>query len=204
MGMATETRKQVATRFQRVQQVQRSNRSPGTVAFFALSRYNQRRPASLLHHARSHNAHHPAVPALAVKYQRELAGQVRLSREPILNLAEDSGLFGLPLQIEQVQFSGDLTATLRVLASEELDYVAGHVHATGGVDARTDTKSDVSRCQPAPGFRQTGNLQQRFEAAVYRTAQSFQAQLGNGPVLSLQRHGISYGGDGRHFEKRVC
>ena len=56
-------------------------------------------------------------------------------------------LFLLTMAVELVEPIGDFASANRILYAEEFDDVAGHVHAAGGVDARSDTKSDFPRSE---------------------------------------------------------
>src|SRR5262249_54058686 len=111
---------------------------------FAIPRHNQRRPASFFHHARGHDADHATMPALAIEHQAELSGEIGLGGKLVLNLADDPGLFRLTLQVELVELCSNLAAALAVLGRKKFDDVTGHIHASGGVDARADAKPNVA------------------------------------------------------------
>ena len=67
--------------------------------FFALDGYNQRRPSCLLHDARSYDADDASVPAISVEHHAELARQIRLSGESLLDLGYDARFFALAIQV---------------------------------------------------------------------------------------------------------
>src|SRR5262249_32925395 len=102
--------------------------------------------------ARSHNTNHAAVPAIAVKDHAESSGEVRRSRQLLFDFFHDTGFFALPLGVQPVEFFRNLPAACRIFAGKQLDDVTGHVHSTGGVDARPQAKTDVTRVEFAAGF----------------------------------------------------
>src|ERR1041384_5032896 len=141
------------------------------------------------------------MPAFAIKNHAVLAGEIRLGRKLLFNLSYNPRFFLLALKVELVQLFGNLLAAYLVFAGEELDHVARHIHASGGVDARPQTKAHIAGSERT-AIRQPGDLHQRLEAAIHRPAEPFKPQPGNNSVLAHQRHGIGDSGNGNHLEKR--
>src|SRR5215472_4975642 len=124
-------------RLQRFQEMQRRDGAARAVRFFALDGYNQCRPAGLLHDARSYNADDTPVPAVSIEHHAELTSEIRLSGEPLLDLGYDARFFALAIQVQLIQFGGDLPASRLVFAGKQFDHIASHVHAPGSVDPRS-------------------------------------------------------------------
>src|SRR5947199_8361642 len=124
MSMAAKAGKQSPAGLQGIEQVKRRYRAARAMRFFSISDDDQRRPPSLFHHARSHNANHAPMPSITVKYHAEFLCQRRIGGKLGLDLRHDARLFILPLSVQQVQLFSNLAAAYRVFASEQLNHVA--------------------------------------------------------------------------------
>ena len=105
------------------------------------------------------------------------------------------------MAVELVKPIGDFACPYWIFHAEEFDDVAGHIHAAGGVDARRDSKSDLSRSKGAA--TELRYFQQGFEAGIDGRSQAFQSQLGKDAILSGERHRVSDGRNRNHFHERL-
>ena len=62
----------------------------------------------------------------------------------LVNLGDNPLLFRLALQIELIQLFRNIFAAGLVFAGEEFNHVARHIHPSGGIDARPQSKSYIA------------------------------------------------------------
>ena len=114
----------------------------------------------------------------------------------------ECGGFGLAaFAVEALELGGQFGGAGPVTGGEELDHIRGHVHASGGVDARRKTEGYIEAGDGARGWIECRGGKEGAQAEARRAAQLAQTKRGDDAVFALERHGVSDGGDGGHFEK---
>src|SRR5262249_28016430 len=141
-------------RLQSFQQVESRNGAARSMRFFSLSGDDQSRAAGFFYHARGDDADYAAVPSIAIEDHTELFCQLRFLSEPRFDFRNDACFLVLPLGIEQVEFFCNLTATLRNFTGKQLNDITRHVHASGGIDSRAETKAYIAGSEGTPTVRQ--------------------------------------------------
>src|ERR1051326_8171503 len=118
--------------------MQCGNGASGAVAVLAIGGHDQGRTAGPLDDPGSDDANHSSMPAFAIKDQAERIRKFRSSSQSLLDFGYNSRFFILPFSIEGIQFCGDLTASMRILAGKQLDYIACYVHSSRCVNPRPE------------------------------------------------------------------
>src|SRR6266404_4448467 len=95
----------------------------------------------------SRDAYHAAMPTVAIHLHAVRFAQSGLLVKPTKNAVHDAPLFFLTLSIQLIQPARNLPGTLHVFLVEKVDHVAGHVHASGSVQARRDAETNFGRGQ---------------------------------------------------------
>ena len=146
-GVAAEAREQLRAAFDGVEQLKAVNGAAGTVGDFAFEAFldadDDRRLGGAFDHARGQNADDAAVPAFAVDHQQMVGVQLRIGRQTGFDGDERSGFRVSALAVEPFQLGGQFGGTGRVAGGEQLDHLAGHVHAPRGIDARSQPEGHV-------------------------------------------------------------
>ena len=107
----------------------------------SVARYHQNRTPVSFHDAGCSDAYDATVPAIAVNHHAEGIAQRGFTFYAGVNRFQNAPFFFLPFGIELVEFVRQFARPGFILHTEQFDDVAGHIHAAGGVDARSDTKS---------------------------------------------------------------
>ena len=87
-----------------------------------------------------------------------------------------------------------------VAGEEELDYVAGDVHAAGGVDAGGEAEAYFDGGGRAVEG-DLGDLHEGAEAGLDGVAELAEAEGDDGAVFAGERDGVGDGGDGDELEE---
>src|SRR5258706_9050210 len=173
----------------------------GPVGFAVFQGNYQRGAAIALDDARGGDADDAAMPAFALDYGAVGGAQRGVVAEALDNGGKDFPLGVLAVSVELVEASGDVAGLRGILGGEEIDDAAGHVHASGGIDARADAKADVGGGERAFAV-ELGDFEEGFESGVDGLAQASKAEFGEDAVLSGERDDIGDGADGGDFEER--
>ena len=102
--------------------------------------------------------------------------------------------------IEAVEFLGERLRAAGVAREEELDDVAGDVHAAGGVDARGDAEAYFGGGGWAVE-RDLGDLHEGAKAGLDGVAELAETERDDGAVFAGERDGVGDGGDGDELEE---
>src|SRR6266481_3445299 len=111
--------------------MERPNRSSRAVRFVSFTRDDERWPPVAFHHPRRRDANHAAMPAFAIHHYAIRFPQRGLFIKTTKDAVHDAPLFFLTLGVQLVEPAGNLPCSLHVFLIEKVDYVAGHVHASG-------------------------------------------------------------------------
>src|SRR5262249_45361562 len=148
------------TRFQCIKQMKSLYGSPGSIRLIFLAGDNQYGTTMFFHDARRGNPDHAPVPAFAVDDNAKRIANCRFFREPLFDAFDEAALFVLPLGIELIEPPRDLPRAVGVFDTEQFDYVAGSVHATGGVETRRDAEANFGGGERA-AVREFSNFNKR-------------------------------------------
>src|SRR5580698_5692801 len=105
------------------------------------------------------------MPTVTVDHQAEGIEQRGLFFEARMDGIENSALFGLTLSVELIELAGDLAGARGVFHAKEFDHVAGNIHAAGGIDSRSNAKSNFTGCKRPTGYLR--DFEQRLEPGIY-------------------------------------
>src|ERR1700692_3067230 len=144
MRVSPVAREKTMRRFDRLEQVEGTNRTARSKRLFSVARDDDCGAVITLDTPRSRNAEDAAMPAFAIHHDAVSLAQRRLAADPLFHRSQDSPLFFLPVGVEPVKLAGQLPGAKRVLHAEELDHVASHIHAPGGVDAGSNAECNFS------------------------------------------------------------
>src|SRR5690349_4301757 len=81
---------------------------------------------------------------------------------------------------------------------EEFDDVTGDVHASGGVETRSDSEGNILRTQAA-GY--LAKPEQLLQTGIHWVTQTFEAEADEDAVFARKGHSIRDGSDGSPLEK---
>src|SRR6266478_1150138 len=107
VGMSAIAGKNIAARFECVEQVECRDGTSGTMAFVTIARNDQRGPAITLDDPRGRDSNHAAVPAVSVNDDAESIVKSRFLSETGIDRIQDSALFLLTLSVELIEPVGD-------------------------------------------------------------------------------------------------
>src|SRR5664280_2506477 len=133
MRVSAKTGKQLRTRFQRLQQMERFDGAARAMRFAILAGEDERRTPISLHDASSANTNHTAMPTFAFQDQTVSLAHLGRRFELALDLFQNALLFLLPVAVKLVKPNGYVRRFGCVLLGEQLNDMLGHVHAAGGV-----------------------------------------------------------------------
>src|ERR1700722_13570465 len=149
--------------------MKRANRAAGAECFSAVPRNYYRGTVVALDDPRRGDADDTAVPALSVDDDAVGVEKCGIAGEAFFHGTQDSPLFLLAVGVEMIEFRGEFAGSGRIFHAEEFDHVAGHVHAAGGVDSRSDAEAYFA----GRGRTLGGNLrdfEQGLEPGIHRAA----------------------------------
>ena len=201
VGMASETREKLAAGFEGIKQVESRDGAAGTECLFAFTRNNECRARVTLDDARCRNADDAAMPAVAIDHHAVRLAQRGLTGEPLLNALDDVPLLVLSVGIELIEASGNFARAFQIFHAEQIDHIARHVHAAGGIQSRRDAEGDFGRSKSA-AVTKFRHFEQRLQPGIYGPAQSLKAEFCEHAIFAEQRHGIRDGGDGDDLHER--
>src|SRR5882757_4181987 len=166
-----------------------------------LRRNDQRGTAIALNNPRGCDADDTAMPALPLDHGAVGGTQAGISVHSLDDGSEDLTLGFLALVVELVEASSNFAGLRRIFGGKEIDHAAGHIHTSGGVDARADTEANVPS-REWPFAVELCHLEKSFESGVDRLAQTSEAEFGEDAVLSGKWDYVGNGADGGDLEER--
>src|SRR2546423_448057 len=158
MRMTTKLLKQIRARSQPMQQVIRFNASSGAMGHAAVNRQHDTRSIQPLSNLRRGDSDHAAMPALARDHRNVRVLSLLYLRDREI---DDLLLHYLPLFVASVKMVCEPPCFLGIARIKELDDCARRIHASGGVDAWSESKSEIVCCH-ALAVSATGDAHQRF------------------------------------------
>jgi len=176
------------------------DRPSRAVGFVPVTRDDQRWPPVAFHHPRRRNANHAAMPALVVEHHAVGFAQRGFFFQTTFDARHDATFFFLPLGVQLVKPPGDLAGALHIFLVKQIHHVASHIHASGGVQARSDAEGNLGRRQraPSPSFATSSSA---FRPTL-TGRRSPAIQLREHAILAQQGDCIGDGGDGHNFHER--
>ncbi len=110
-----------------------------------------------------------------------------------VDLFENLLLGELAVAVQLAELGRHFRGTSFIFLGEQSDHAFGHIHASGGIQARCDAKCDVAGAERARAVELAAG-QECFQSGIARIAKALQAELGKNAVFADQWHGV---GDGR-------
>src|SRR5437879_8590377 len=110
-----------------------------TIGVFTVSGDHECGPGVSLNHTTCCDTNHAAMPPIAIEHNTECIAKIRFRFEARLDLLHDAPLFFLALAIELVEAGGKFPSAGRILHTEQVDNVEGHVHASRRIESRRYT-----------------------------------------------------------------
>ena len=115
---------------------------------------------------------------------------------------DDFGFGVAALLVERMKLGGERTGVLGIVRQEHTNHVLRVVHAAGGVDARSDLKSDLARAGRA-AIEHSRNFQQRAQAGIADLLQAVEAVLDDHAIFARQGNHVGDGSDGHQLQERL-
>src|SRR5215475_9170003 len=104
---------------------------------------HQRRPSVALDHTSRRDADDATMPPVAVDHDAMRVAEIGLLFKARLDGLKDAALFFLAVTVELIESTGNLPRPSRFPDAEKLDDIAGHIHPSGGVQARCDAEGNL-------------------------------------------------------------
>ena len=181
--MSAVAGEKVAARFNGFEEVESANGAAGPECFFTFTR------------------DHDCGTVIAFEHSGCGDAEGRIGAETLFDCGQDFAFFLLTVGVETIEFGGEFAGADSILHAEQFDHVAGHVHASGGVDTRRDSEGHLGRRWWPLG----GNLrdfQQSFQAGVHGLAQGVQSKAGKNSILTSEGNCIGNCGYRYHLHER--
>ena len=186
-----------------VEEVEAGDGAAGAVGLLVFVGEDEGGAAGAVDYAGGEDAEDSAMPGGVVEDDASGGeGLVRVAHgfELALDGVEGVGFGGATGGVEAVEFLGQFLRAAGVTGEEELDYVAGDVHAAGGVDAGGDAEAYFGGGGGAVEG-DLGDLHEGAQAGLDGVAELAEAEGYDGSVFAGEWDGVGDGGDGYQLEE---
>src|SRR5215468_8816693 len=142
--MSAKASEEMRTGLERIQEMKRTNRAPGTVGFVAFAGDDQRRTTELLNHASRGDTDYATMPAISLNYIAERLAKRFLFFEALPDGIEYPPFLFLAIGIQLIEPGRDLGRSRRIFHCQKINHIARYIHASRSVDAGSDSESHLS------------------------------------------------------------
>ncbi len=155
-------------------------------------------PVELARDARSGDAHHAAMPALAPldDDRRQLAALDHAASR----LLDHGQLLGLSLAVALVELGGERRRALRVAREQQLERLVGAAQPARGVESRPEPVADVGGAERR---HHAGDADQRAQPLGPGLSQRLEAERGDGAVLADQGRHVGDGAEAGDAQQSI-
>ena len=143
-GVAAEAGEEIGAALEGVEKLEAVDGAAGAVGHAVFNADDDGGLGGALDDARGENADDAAVPALAVDHQQAVGGQFRVRRRAGPRWRSARRLrSSRRSRLSRSSLAASSAARAAIAGGKELDDLGGHIHASGGVDARRQAEGDV-------------------------------------------------------------
>ena len=186
-AVSAEPQQEIAALRESAVQVERADRTTGTLPLGAIEGDEHRRTSELLDDARRDDADHAGVPALL--RQHDAVGRRKIHREhQRARLLERRAIDLLPARVELLELTRDRVGLLLVRREHQLDAAQRAAESARGVESRREDEADAARRQRFPLEARRAN--HRADARTLRLVEQLEPVAHEHAIFAAQRRDV--------------